>query len=149
MTTTITTINFDMDGTIADLYGVENWLDYLIAENTFPYETAKPLLRLCTLARKLNALQRKGYNLAVVSWLSKSGSEEYNEAVTLAKLAWLAKHLPSVNWDRITIVPYGTPKETFCETPFDILFDDEERNRNNWTGRAYDVENILEILKEI
>ena len=25
------TINFDMDGTIADLYGVENWLDYLIA----------------------------------------------------------------------------------------------------------------------
>ena len=26
------TINFDMDGTIADLYGVENWLEKLIAE---------------------------------------------------------------------------------------------------------------------
>ena len=25
------TIFFDMDGTIADLYGVENWLDFLIA----------------------------------------------------------------------------------------------------------------------
>ena len=50
------TINFDMDGTIADLYGVENWLDYLIAEDAFPYETAEPLLRLSALARRLHNL---------------------------------------------------------------------------------------------
>ena len=143
------TINFDMDGTIADLYGVENWLDYLIAENTRPYAIAKPLVNLSALARKLNALQRMGYNLAVISWLSKNGTTEYNEAVTATKMAWLAKHLPSVHWDRVTIVPYGTPKENFCFSPMDILFDDEERNRNNWTGRAYGVENILEILREI
>ena len=143
------TINFDMDGTIADLYGVENWLDYLIAENTFPYANARPLLNLSALARKLNALQKQGYNLAVISWLSKSGTAEYNEAVTEVKMAWLRKHLPSVAWDRITIVPYGTPKQNFCGNPLDILFDDEERNRTNWTGRAYDVQNIMEILKEI
>ena len=143
------TINFDMDGTIADFYGVDNWLEYLINEDIYPYANAQPMLRLCTLARKLNALQRAGYDLAIVSWLSKSGSRAYNDAVTVAKLAWLRKHLPSVNWDRITIVPYGTPKENFCENPLDILFDDEERNRNNWTGRAFDVENIMEILREI
>ena len=143
------TINFDMDGTIADLYGVENWLEYLINEDTTPYANARPLLRLSALARKLNTLQRNGYNLAVISWLSKSGSEAYNEAVTAVKMAWLKKHLPSVNWDRITIVPYGTPKQNFCENPLDILFDDEERNRANWTGRAYDVQNIMEILREI
>ena len=143
------TINFDMDGTIADLYGVENWLDYLIAENTFPYEMARPLVRLNHLARRLNTLQRNGYNIAVISWLSKCGTEEYNRAVTEVKIEWLRKHLPSVEWDRITIVPYGTPKENFCNNPLDILFDDEERNRNNWTGRAYDVQNILEILREI
>lgn len=143
------TINFDMDGTIADLYGVENWLEMLIAEDTTPYANARPLLRLSALARKLNALQRNGYELAVISWLSKSGSEAYNEAVTAVKMAWLEKHLPSVNWDRITIVPYGTPKQNFCENPLDILFDDEARNRDNWTGRAYDVQNIMEILKEI
>ena len=28
-------ICFDMDGTIANLYGVENWLEYLIAEDVF------------------------------------------------------------------------------------------------------------------
>ena len=143
------TINFDMDGTIANLYGVENWLAYLEAEDTFPYANAEPLLRLCTRARKLNALQKQGYNLAVISWLSKCGSDEYNEAVTAVKMAWLAKHLPSVNWDAIHIVPYGTPKQNFCGNPLDILFDDEERNRNNWTGRAYDVQNIMEILREI
>jgi hypothetical protein len=141
------TINFDMDGTIADLYGVDNWLEMLIAEDTTPYANARPLLHLSALARKLNALQRNGYELAVISWLSKSGSEAYNEAVTAVKMAWLAKHLPSVNWDRITIVPYGTPKQNFCENPLDILFDDEAKNRDNWTGRAYDVQNIMEILR--
>ena len=143
------TINFDMDGTIADLYGVNNWLEMLIAEDTTPYAEAAPLLRLCTLARKLNTLQRNGYNLAVISWLSKSGTEEYNEAVTAVKMAWLKKHLPSVAWDRITIVPYGTPKQNFCESPFDILFDDEAKNRDNWTGIAYDVQNIMEVLKNL
>ena len=143
------TINFDMDGTIADLYGTPNWLEMLIAEDTAPYANARPLLHLSSLARKLNALQRNGYNLAVISWLSKSGTEEYNEAVTAVKLNWLAKHLPSVNWNEIHIVPYGTPKQNFCNNPLDILFDDEERNRTNWTGRAYDVQNIMEILREI
>ena len=149
MKTMNVTINFDMDGTIADLYGVENWLDYLIAEDVFPYANAKPMMNFSALARKLNALQRNGYNLAVISWLSKSGTDEYNEAVTAVKMAWLAKHLPSVKWDRITIVPYGTPKQNYCENPLDILFDDEERNRTNWTGRAFNVENIMEILRNI
>ena len=143
------TINFDMDGTIADLYGVENWLEYLLAEDTTPYAVATPLVRLATLARRLNTLQRNGYDIAVISWLSKSGTEEYNRAVTEVKMAWLKKHLPSVEWNEIHIVPYGTPKQNFCKTPLDVLFDDEERNRNNWTGRAYDVQNILEILAEM
>ena len=143
------TINFDMDGTIADLYGVENWLEMLIAEDTTPYTEAIPLLRLSALAKRLNNLQKQGYELAIISWLSKSGSEAYNEAVTAVKLNWLAKHLPSVNWDRITIVPYGTPKQMFCGNEMDILFDDEAKNRDNWTGRAFDVDNILGELASL
>ena len=143
------TINFDLDGTIADLYGVENWLPMLRAEDETPYAIAKPLVRLNILARMLNNLQKVGYDLAVISWLSMNGSEEYNERVTEAKLEWLAKHLPSVVWDRISIVEYGTPKEQFCETPFDILFDDEEKNRENWNGIAFDVDDIFGILKTL
>ena len=143
------TINFDMDGTIADLYANPNWLPLLRAYDPTPYATAKPLLRLSDLARKLNTLQRNGYRIAVISWLSKESNPAYDEAVTATKLAWLAEHLPSVHWDEINIVPYGTPKQLFCHTPLDILFDDEARNRENWAGRAYGVDNILEILREI
>ena len=141
------TIFFDMDGTIADLYGVENWLDYLIASDALPYAVAKPLLKLNSLARILNRLQKEGYRIGIISWLSKSGTEEYNNAVTEVKKNWLKKHLASVHFDEINIVKYGTPKQMFARTENDILFDDEEKNRNNWTGKAFDVNAILEILK--
>ena len=143
------TINFDLDGTLADLYGVDDWLPMLVAHDETPYIIAKPLLRLSVLARRLNILQQNGYRLAVVSWLAKNSNEDYDLRVKNAKLEWLAKHLPSVEWNEIHIVEHGTPKENFCETPFDILFDDEEQNRENWNGIAYDVENILEILKNL
>lgn len=143
----MTTIFFDMDGTIADLYGVENWLDFLIASDTLPYEIARPLVRLSALARVLHRLQNNGYKIGIISWLSKSGTEQYNEAVTETKLAWLRKHLASVDFDEINIVPYGTPKQTFAHTDLDILFDDEEQNRENWTGQAFGVDNILDILR--
>ena len=142
-----TTIFFDMDGTIADLYGVENWLDYLIALDALPYEIAKPLIRLNALARVLNRLQKQGYKVGVISWLAKNSNTDYDEKVTKAKKEWLKKHLASVNFDEIHIVKYGTPKQTFAKTENDILFDDEEKNRNNWTGKAFDVNAILEILK--
>lgn len=140
---------FDMDGTIADLYGVEGWLDYLLTENTKPYEMAKPMVNMSLLARLLNKAQRNGHKLVVISWTSKSGSLQYNEAVTEVKKAWLAKHLPSVKWDEINIVPYGYRKALFAEGAQDVLFDDEERNRNEWTGVAYDVRNIVETLKAL
>lgn len=142
-----TTIFFDMDGTIADLYGVENWLDYLIASDALPYEIAKPLIRLNALARILNRLQKQGYKIGVISWLAKNSNTAYDEKVTRAKKEWLKKHLASVNFDEIHIVKYGTPKQTFAKTENDILFDDEEKNRNDWTGKAFDVNEIIEILK--
>ena len=139
-------INFDMDGTIADFYGVENWLQYLMERNPLPYEIAKPLVNMSVLARRLNSLQRKGYKINIISWLSKCPDNNFDNAVTVAKVRWLRKHLPSVHWDSINIVRYGTPKNTIgCG----ILFDDEEPNRKMWGEGAYDVHNILEILKEI
>ena len=140
-------IYFDMDGTIADLYGVENWLDYLIAGKTKPYREAKPLVDMRKLARLLNNLQEQGWTIGIISWLAKSGSDEYGDKVAKAKEKWLAKHLGSVQFDEIKIVPYGTPKQHSVDFPAGILFDDEKPNRENWAGVAYDVTNILETLK--
>lgn len=143
------TIFFDLDGTIADLYGVKNWLQYLLASNPFPYENAKPLLNLQALARVLNRLQRNGFRIEVISWLSKNSTPEYDEAVTLAKLRWLRTHLASVSFDEINIVSYGICKDTFRHTTADILFDDEEPNRKAWNGVAFGVENIIDILRSL
>lgn len=139
-------INFDMDGTLADFYGVENWLDYLINENPYPYEVAKPLVNMSILARRLNKLQREGYEINIISWLAKNSTEDFDKKVTNAKRKWLEKHLPSVKWNHITIVAYGVNKSTLGSG---ILFDDEEPNRKMWGSGAYDVHNILGILKEI
>lgn len=144
-----TTIFFDMDGTIADFYGVDGWLDYLKEGDTFPYQFAKPLVHMASLARILNRLQREGYRIGIISWLSKSGTVKYNAEVTAVKIRWLRKHLRSVQFDEINIINYGVPKQLYARTENDILFDDEEKNRENWTGQAYDVNEILEVLKGI
>ena len=146
MNTIVRQINFDMDGTLCDFYGVEGWLDDLDNYNTRPYEIAKPLLNLSVLARYLNKLQSKGYTINIISWLSKTSTADFDERVTRVKLEWLKKHLKSVKFDNITIISYGTPKHNFGKG---ILFDDETKNRDSWVGLAYDEKNILEILKNL
>lgn len=139
-------IYFDMDGTIADLYAVNGWLDDLINHNPRPYKEAKVMLHMSTLARLLNKAQRNGYYIGIISWLSKDNDPTYNEIVTEVKREWLKAHLPSVQWNEITIVPYGTPKSTAVEMSGGILFDDEEPNRTEW-GTAYEPCQIMEVLK--
>lgn len=140
-------IYFDMDGTLAATYDVPNWLPMLRAYDPTPYVNAKPMVRMASLARVLNRLQREGYTLGIVSWLSKEPEPAYDMAVTQAKLAWLAEHLPSVHWDEIHIVAHGVPKWSVVECVGGILFDDEAKNRQEWKGTAYDVQNIIEVLR--
>ena len=78
-------IYFDMDGTIANLYGVENWLDDLVNKNTRPYEQAEVMVNMSSLARILNKLQKMGYTIGIVSWLAKNSTDEYDERVKKAK----------------------------------------------------------------
>ena len=141
-------IYFDMDGTIADLYAVENWLPKLRAEDASPYMEAKPLVNLSILARYLNKLSREGYAIGIVSWGSKNCSEAYLAEIVEAKMAWLNRHLKSVHFDEIAIVPYGTPKSTAVSLS-GILFDDEQRNRDEWHGIAHDVDDIIGVLKSL
>ena len=141
-------VYFDMDGTIADLYGVEGWLADLEAHNPRPYAEAKVMHNMNRLAKAIHKAQRKGIKVGIISWLSKTATEDYNRAVEKAKRKWLKKHLKSVNFDEVYIIPYGTPKSTVAVKGA-ILFDDEERNRKEWQGNAYAPEKIFEILQKI
>ena len=142
-------IYFDMDGTIADLYAVEGWLPMLQSHNATPYAQARTLVDMRVLARLLNKAQREGYTIGVVSWLAKGSTPQYDTEVTRAKIEWLNKHLHSVQWNEVHIVAYGTPKHNIVGYPNGILFDDEIHNRNMWTGTAYDVQDIVEVIKEL
>ena len=137
---------FDMDGTIADLYGVQGSLDMLLHDHPKPPAIAKPLVNMRELAKVLNRLIKKGWEIGVISWLAKNGTNDYNKKVATAKMKWLAKHLKSVKFAKIDIVEYGTPKQINRNG---ILFDDEKQNRENWLGVAYNVENIIQVLREL
>jgi hypothetical protein len=142
-------IYFDMDGTIADLYGAKDWLEKIKVLDTEPYEIAHGLVNMSLLARYLNRLQEQGYTIGIVSWLAKGSTKEYDMQVTRAKKRWLTKHLKSVAFDEINIVAYGTPKSTVVGITDGILFDDEEPNRKEWKGKAYDQTDIIGVLKAL
>lgn len=140
-------VYFDMDGVLAGLYDVPNWLDMLRASDPAPYKLAKPLVNMNQLARKLNQLQRAGYKLGIISWLSKTSTPAYDEAVTAAKMWWLKKHLASVHFDEINIVSYGVNKWEVCGSG--ILFDDEDKNRDTWQGEAYHPNMMMDVLNKL
>ena len=144
------TINFDLDGTLVDFYGVPGWLGMLENEDTTPYEVAKPLVNFSTLARLLNKLIDSGVTVNIISWTSKGGSPEFNARVENAKKEYLKKHLPSVKFSNIYIVDYGTPKYEIAKG---ILFDDEDKNRSDWRKHngtySFDETDIIKILKAL
>lgn len=142
---------FDMDGTIADLYGVNEWLTYIENENTRPYEIAEPMYDMIELVEILKTLQQKGWKIAVTTWLAMNGTKEYNKRTTYAKKEWLAKY--NFPYDEIHCVKYGTTKAncTRNKADFQILIDDNEAVRKGWTlGATINAnENILNILKAL
>lgn len=143
------TIWFDMDGTIADLYSVENWLPKLRSYDPSPYTEAEVMLNMSLLARYLNKLQKLGYWIGIISWASKDSTTEYDRQVAEAKREWLKIHLNSVTFNEILITPYGVPKELWMNTTDDILFDDNEEIRGEWDGEAYEPNEILSVLKKL
>ena len=138
---------FDMDGTIADLYGVQDWLPAILARDTRPYEIARGLGNLAIIARLLNKARENGHEIGIISWTAKVTDPAYNARIATAKREWLHRHLPSVTWDEIKIVGFGTDKK--IATGGGILFDDEEPNRNAWGAGAYTPAEIVKVLKEL
>jgi 5'(3')-deoxyribonucleotidase len=132
---------FDMDGTIAELYNVENWLEKLRSENPEPYIIAQPKVNMMELSTILRALKMQGYTIGIITWLSLKASEEYGKAVRKAKTEWLKTHIPFI-FDKIHIVKYGAPKHTIPEAKRGILVDDNAEVRAKWEkygGRTIDA----------
>ena len=118
---------FDMDGTIADLYNVDDWLAKLRAEDESPYVEARPMYNMEVLKVILDIFKALGYTIAVVSWGSMNGSKEYTRKVKKVKLDWLKQY--NFPYDEVHVVKYGTPKQQFADADLSILIDDNEEIR--------------------
>jgi hypothetical protein len=145
-------ICFDRDGTIADLYGVKGWLEMLRNENPTPYEVAEPIWNTEALNATLMALQAKGIEIRIVTWLSKDSTEEYKTATREAKKDWLADN--AFPYDHFHGVKYGATKadsirKYLAEGETAILIDDNDKVRRGWhMGEAINptTTNIIEYL---
>lgn len=145
-------INLDMDGTIANLYAVPDWLPKLRSEDASPYLDADPLWDMEKLADVLNLLKSAGWEINIITWLSMNSSEEYKDAVRGAKLAWLNKW--GFVYDHFHGVQYGATKADSVRkrTDYGILIDDNEKVRNGWSlGATIDPTkvDIIEALMSL
>ena len=135
------TLYFDMDGTIADLYGVENWLAYLQKKDPFPYENARPLVNMTSLARILNRLQKQGYEIGIISWLAKNSTEKYDDAVKFY-------HEHGLYHDEITILEKLERYDELLEL-YENLLKHEDFDVKSEEGYLCEIIKVLDKLEKL
>lgn len=125
-------IFFDMDGTIADLYGTENWLDKLLNEEKGLFENLPVMHNKQELEKTFNKLAKKGYELEIITWTPKNATNKYINTVTREKINWVQKNFPMIK--NIHCLAYGTPKQKAPITKAKemILVDDNEEILEKW-----------------
>ena len=153
--TKVRMIVWDMDGTIADLYGVEDWLPMLRAENPLPYEIAKPMWDMERLVNVIRGLQAIGVEQRIVTWLSMNSSEEYKTETRRAKREWLEQF--DFPFDHFHGVQFGSTKadsvrKFLADDEEAILIDDSARVRKGWhLGETVDPTeiNVIDFLETL
>ena len=139
------TIYFDMDGTLADLYGVRPRLFNGVNMNVFQrldnndarvYGEAQPIRRNVEL---LKDLKRRGYRIGIITagsrfppGTSSMVQAKMNADTQREKKQWLMRYGISV--DEFRFVPYGTPKINAASDRGGVLIDDEDKVLRTWPG---------------
>lgn len=145
------TLVFDMDGTIANFYGVEGWLENIRNNNPRPYIVAEPMYDIDVLNTILSLLKAQGWKIVVTSWLAKGSDKAFDELTRQAKREWLARY--NFPFDEIHLVKYGTTKANCTRKigGYQILVDDNADVRKGWhLGNTINAnENILEKLVDL
>lgn len=142
-------ICFDMDGTIADFYGVKNWQEHLDNESVTPYLEAEPLWNMEALRNVCSELIQNGWEIRIITWLSQNSSESFKKATREAKWTWLAKY--DFPLTHVHMIAYGTTKANSVRNVAQnaILIDDNSQIRDGWTlGKTIDptTQNVIEEL---
>lgn len=138
------TIWFDMDGTIADFYSVENWLDKILNNDTSPYADAAPMYDMTEISTLINHIKEKGYDIGIISYVSKKADAEMCINTAEVKRDWIKNYFPFVRNEMVHIARHSVPKNRFGKKG-DILVDDELKNRLDWRENGYSFSSIKEL----
>ena len=142
---------FDMDGTLANLYDVNNWEHRLNTNDFTPYYEAKPLYNMSRLALLTKTLIEAGVEVRILTWASMKANSMETKVIKLIKKAWLEKY--GFNFTNLHCVKYGTTKSKIIkkylkEGESAILIDDNENIRKGWKiGKALPPEEIFNLDK--
>ena len=103
-------IYFDMDGTLADLYSVDNVFKKLDTFNASPYVEDKPINKYIDM---LKEYKNNGYKIIILSCLSKITNNDYDRQIVNAKGIWLDKYVGREYIDERIFIPYTKDKSTY------------------------------------
>lgn len=144
-------IYFDMDGTVYDLYGMENWLEMLRNEEKGAFTLGNALVNMDELKEVCLRLIAKGYQIGIITWLPMGASLEYCEICTKEKREWAEKNMPYIS--EFYALEYGVPKQYApARRAAEMwLVDDNKEVREMWITekqrKAIDAtENIINAL---
>lgn len=144
-------IYFDMDGTVYDLYGMENWLEMLRNEEKGAFTLGNALVDMVALKEVCLRLIAKGYQIGIITWLPMGASLEYCEICTKEKRRWAENNMPYIS--EFYALEYGVPKQYApARRAAEMwLVDDNKEVREMWVTekqrKAIDAtENIINAL---
>lgn len=121
-------VYFDMDGTIANLYGVNNCFKRLDNLDASVYSEAKPIDKYINM---LKEFKNMGYKVIILSCLGMISEPTFDKQTCINKDKWLDKYVGKEYIDERIYIPNTKHKEQYVNT-LGILVDDDERVLNNW-----------------
>lgn len=144
-------IYFDMDGTVANLYGEKNWLDNLRNEREGSFINLRPLVDMNELAMVCHQLMNLGYSFGVITWLPMGASYEFERVCEEEKRAWVEEFMPWVS--EFYAQSYGVPKQyaPSKRAAEMILVDDNAEVRAMWNTEVQrsSIDATQDIIKEL
>ena len=102
-------ICLDMDDTLNLFYNYPDWLSLLRAEDPAPYAEAEAKWDMERLAAVLRMLQGAGWEITIITWLSKDSSEAYKDVSRRVVRDWLAGY--GSPYGHFHGVQFGSAKE--------------------------------------